>query len=128
MKLLKSAAAVILSVIIAICVVFAVHAVADNKSEYILGDANSDGVVTISDVTAVQMVLADISLPEFNEKAGDIDGNGLDITDAHNNQRYVAMFEDLLGIGGTVTVAEPTTQKPTNAYKTDPYELPFIPD
>ena len=128
MKLLKSAAAVILSVIIAICVVFAVHAVADNKSEYILGDANSDGVVTISDVTAVQMVSADISVPEFNEKAGDIDGNGLDVTDAHNNQRYVAMFEDLLGIGGTVTVAEPTTQKPTNAYKTDPYELPFIPD
>ena len=128
MKLLKSSTAVILSVIIAICVVFAVRAVADNKTEYILGDANSDGVVTISDVTAVQMVSADISAPEFNEKAGDIDGNGLDVTDAHNNQRYVAMFEDLLGIGGTVTVAEPTTQKPTNAYKTDPYELPFIPD
>lgn len=128
MKLLKSSTAVILSVIIAICVVFAVHAVADNKTEYILGDANSDGVVTISDVTAVQMVLVDISLPEFNEKAGDIDGNGLDINDADNIQRYVAMFEDLLGIGETVTVAEPTTQKPTNAYKTDPYELPFIPD
>ncbi len=128
MKLLKSAAAVILSVIIAICVVFAVHAVADNKSEYILGDANSDGVVTISDVTAVQMVSADISAPEFNEKAGDIDGNGLDVTDAHNIQRYVAMYEDLLGIGGTVTETVPTTQKPTNAYKTDPYELPFIPD
>ena len=128
MKLLKSAAAVILSVIIAICVVFAVHAVADNKSEYILGDANSDGVVTISDVTAVQMVLADISLPEFNEKAGDIDGNGLDVTDAHNNQRYVAMYEAVLGIGGTVTETVPTTQKPTNAYKTDPYELPFIPN
>ena len=128
MKLLKSSTAVILSVIIAICVVFAVHAVADNKTEYILGDANSDGVVTISDVTAVQMVLADISLPEFNEKAGDIDGNGLDVTDAHNNQRYVVMYEDLLGIGGTVTETVPTTQKPTNAYKTDPYELPFIPD
>ena len=128
MKLLKSSTAVILSLIISVCVVFAVHAVADNKTEYILGDANSDGVVTISDVTAVQMVLADISVPEFNEKAGDIDGNGLDVTDAHNIQRYVAMYEDLLGIGGTVTVAEPTTQKPTNAYKTDPYELPFIPD
>ena len=118
----------ILSVIIAICVVFAVRAVADNKTEYILGDANSDGVVTISDVTAVQMVSADISAPEFNEKAGDIDGNGLDVTDAHNIQRYVAMYEDLLGIGGTVTETVPTTQKPTNAYKTDPYELPFIPD
>ncbi len=128
MKLLKSFTAVVLSVIIAACVIFAVHAVADNKTEYILGDANSDGVVTISDVTAVQMVLADISLPEFNEKAGDIDGNGLDVTDAHNIQRYVAMYEDLLGIGETVTVAEPTTQKPTNACKTDPYELPFIPD
>ena len=126
--MLKSSTAVILSVIIAICVVFAVRAVADNKTEYILGDANSDGVVTISDVTAVQMVSADISVPEFNEKAGDIDGNGLDINDAHNIQRYVAMYEDLLGIGGTVTVAEPTTQKPTYAYKTDPYELPFIPD
>ena len=128
MKLLKSFTTVILSLIISVCVVFAVHAVADNKTEYILGDANSDGVVTISDVTAVQMVLADISLPEFNEKAGDIDGNGLDINDADYIQRYVAMYEDLLGIGGTVTVAEPTTQKPTNAYKTDPYELPFIPD
>ena len=128
MKLLKSFTAVVLSVIIAICVVFAVRAVADNKSEYILGDANSDGVVTISDVTAVQMVSADISAPEFNEKAGDIDGNGLDVTDAHNIQRYVAMYEDLLGIGGTVTETVPTTQKPTNAYKTDPYELPFIPD
>ena len=128
MKLLKSFTAVVLSVIIAICVVFAVRAVADNKTEYILGDANSDGVVTISDVTAVQMVSADISVPEFNEKAGDIDGNGLDINDAHNIQRYVAMYEDLLRIGETVTVAEPTTQKPTNAYKTDPYELPFIPD
>ena len=128
MKLLKSFTAVVLSVIIAICVVFAVHAVADNKTEYILGDANSDGVVTISDVTAVQMVLADISLPEFNEKAGDIDGNGLDINDADYIQRYVAMYEDLLGIGETVTETVPTTQKPTNAYKTDPYELPFIPD
>ena len=128
MKLLKSSTAVILSVIIAICVVFAVRAVADNKTEYILGDANSDGVVTISDVTAVQMVSADISAPEFNEKAGDIDGNGLDVTDAHNIQRYVSMYEDLLGIGGTVTETVPTTQKPTNAYKTDPYELPFIPD
>ena len=128
MKLLKSFTAVILSLIISVCVVFAVHAVADNKTEYILGDANSDGVVTISDVTAVQMVLADISVPDFNEKAGDIDGNGLDINDADNIQRYVAMYEDLLGIGGTVTETVPTTQKPTNAYKTDPYELPFIPN
>ncbi len=128
MKIFKGFTTVILSLIISVCVIFAVRAVADNKTEYILGDANSDGVVTISDVTAVQMVLADISVPEFNEKAGDIDGNGLDINDAHNIQRYVAMYEDLLGIGGTVTVAEPTTQKPTYAYKTDPYELPFIPD
>ena len=128
MKLLKSFTAVVLSVIIAACVIFAVRAVADIKTEYILGDANSDGVVTISDVTAVQMVLADISVPDFNEKAGDIDGNGLDINDADNIQRYVAMYEDLLGIGGTVTETVPTTQKPTNAYKTDPYELPFIPN
>ena len=128
MKLLKSFTAVVLSVIISVCVIFAVHSATGDKNEYILGDANSDGFVTISDVTAIQMVLADISLPDFNEKAGDIDGNGLDINDADNIQRYVAMYEDLLGIGGTVTVAEPTTQKPTNAYKTDPYELPFIPD
>ena len=62
MKLLKSFTAVVLSVIIAICVIFAVRAVADNKTEYILGDANSDGFVTISDVTAVQMVLADMKV------------------------------------------------------------------
>ena len=128
MKLLRCFTAVILSVFITVCVVFAVHAAVDTKSEYILGDSNSDGVVTISDVTAVQMVLADISVPEFNELAGDIDNNGLDMDDAVNIQRYVAMYDDQLGIGETVTVAEPTTQKPTSAYKTDPYELPFIPD
>ena len=128
MKLLKSFTAVTLSVFIAVCVVFAVHAATDSKSEYILGDANSDGVVTISDVTAVQMFLADISVPDFNIYAADIDGEGLDVTDAHNIQRYIALFDDSLGIGEKVTVTEPTTQKTTNAYKTDPYELPFIPN
>lgn len=57
---------------------------------YMLGDADGDDEVTILDVTVIQRTLAEIPVVSFSEKAADIDGNGLDITDATMIQRYLA--------------------------------------
>ena len=86
----------------------------DDKPHYILGeysqkvllgDANCDGYVTIGDVTAIQQMLADIPVPEFNIKAADIDGNGLTIDDAINIQKFLAKYDDPYHIGEYSNVA-----------------------
>ena len=86
---------------------------------YIRGDADGDGEVTIADVTVIQRVLVGLSVPAFNEKAADIDGKGLDITDATAIQRKLVSLIDLYGIGEVVTEPVHPTQ--------DEYELPFVP-
>lgn len=70
---------------------------------YVIGDADGDGEVTIRDVTAIQKVLADMTVEDFNVKAADIGGNGLDITDATKIQRYLAEFENPYNIGQVVS-------------------------
>ena len=71
-------------------------------SDYYLGDANCDRIVSIGDVTAVQRELADIPEPMFNEKAANVDGGELDVSDAYKIQCYVAGFDDQLGIGDLI--------------------------
>ena len=80
---------------------------------YVCGDADGDGKITINDVTAIQKNLAQVPQDYFNKKAADIDGKGLDITDATSIQRYLADYGDSNNIGKTI-------------FK-DKYELPFIP-
>ena len=68
--------------------------VATTKSEtsgYILGDADSDGIVTILDATWIQRALAGIGVPsDFNEAAADVDGDGsISILDVTYIQRYL---------------------------------------
>lgn len=97
----------------------------NTDTNYLRGDADGDGVVTISDVTAIQRHLADLEhLSSANLQAADVDGNGLDITDATKIQRFLAEFENLYHIGEWVNGenAQPTTYwiKPGNN------ELPFI--
>lgn len=75
---------------------------------YILGDADGDGIVNISDATAIQKIIADIEVPSFNLKASDINGDGLDISDVTKIQRYLAKFEDPYHIGETVSYTEYT--------------------
>ena len=71
-------------------------------SDYYLGDANCDQIVSISDVTAVQRELAGFNEPYFNAKAANVDGGELDVSDAYKIQRYVAGFDDQLGIGDLI--------------------------
>lgn len=72
-------------------------------STIILGDVDGDGFVTIIDVTMIQRKLVQLPVYSFNEKAADIDGDGLDITDATRIQRYLAEFDDPYHIGEVIT-------------------------
>lgn len=84
---------------------------------YIRGDADCDQKLTILDTTTIQRMLAAMPVGAFDEKAADIDGNGLDILDATHIQRCLAGYSDPYDIG--VLVTESPTEKD--------YELPFVP-
>ena len=84
---------------------------------YMRGDADGDSQVTVYDATAVQRKLAGMNVSPFAERAADIDGNGLDITDATKIQRYAAHMSDPYHIGEFVDPTQPTT---------DEYELPLM--
>ena len=60
-------------------------------SDFILGDADNDGRVTIFDATAIQRFLAELSVLSFNEAAADTDSSGdIEIADATRIQRFLA--------------------------------------
>lgn len=62
---------------------------------YLLGDADSDGKVTILDTTALQRRLVYLSSGNtFDEQAADVDGSGkIEITDSTHIQRWLAEIE-----------------------------------
>ena len=121
----------ILTVICAAAISFAAVSIGagavNTETNYLRGDANGDGFVTIYDVTALQRHLADLEhLSSANLQAADVDGNGLDITDATKIQRFLAEFENLYHIGEWASVE--TTQPATYWIKPGDNELPFIPN
>lgn len=61
-----------------------------------IGDANRDGIVSISDVTAIQQYIAGIiDDSELDFSAADVDGDGvLTIYDATYIQRFIARLDD----------------------------------
>ena len=91
---------------------------ASAESGYIRGDADGDSSVTVLDATVIQRVLAELPVNSFNEKAADVNNNGLDIMDATSIQRFLAELGNPNQIGETVNDELPTL---------DEYELPFIP-
>lgn len=125
----------ILTVICAAAISFAALSICagavNTETNYLRGDANGDGFVTIYDVTALQRHLANLELLlETNLTAADIDVNGLDITDATNIQRYLAEYENVYNVGEWINIGatEPTTQPSTHWFKPGDNELPFIPN
>ena len=55
----------------------------ERKTSCLLGDANEDGAVTVSDVTAIQRKIAGFSIAPFNTFTADVDKNGaVEIQDA----------------------------------------------
>ena len=121
----------ILTVICAAAISFAAVSIGagavNTETNYLRGDANGDGFVTIYDVTALQRHLANLELlSENNLTAADIDVNGLDITDATNIQRYLAEYENVYNVGEWVNSG--ATQPSTSWFKPGDNELPFIPN
>ena len=89
-----------------ICVsVYAARSDANSNSasviKYINGDADGDGDISIFDATCLQRLLAEIIRDTDGMIAirGDVDKNGLSITDATLIQRYLANFPDSHQIG-----------------------------
>ena len=83
----------------------------------LLGDANSDGVVSIADVTMIQRAAAEaVTLTDAQKKAADVNGDGaVDISDATLIQQYLADLKTGYAIGEpieeeTTPTAEPTTE------------------
>ena len=66
---------------------------------FAVGDTNLDGIVSISDVTAIQRHLAELEV--FNDEQlalADTNGDGdVDIADATHLQMYLAEYDVVLG-------------------------------
>ena len=66
--------------------------------QYILGDANDDGEVSVVDATCIQKVLAQINVPSYNELAADVNGDGsVDVVDATTIQKFLAQMTNIDG-------------------------------
>lgn len=87
-----------ISVFVMLALVFAsaATAVSAQTSEYILGDANNDGIVSISDATAIQRHLAQLEqIPEERLKAAMVcNGKTLTIADVTTIQKKLAEITD----------------------------------
>ena len=72
--------------------------------QFVLGDVDGDGVVTIVDATFIQRQLASIPIPfEFNDRVADTDGDGfITIIDVTQIQRYLVQLPCSAEIGETV--------------------------
>lgn len=114
---------IILSIIMCVLVLSAFSGTSASNGSYILGDSDNDEVVTVSDVTLIQRVLASIDVDDEEgvRLRGDVDFDGLSVSDATNIQFYLARYENTLGIGERI--GETTEETPTK----DKYELPFVP-
>lgn len=125
MKKLIAIALVITCVLIVVSMAFSVTA----ATSYIRGDVDSDGSVTILDATLIQRKLSGIPTYAFDERAADVDGEGVGVTDATWIQRYLVGMGNPYHVGESVVVPDPTSPQPTAPKPTrDPYELPFIPN
>ena len=72
--------------------------------DYIIGDADGDGEVSVLDATRIQRVLADYQVEDSAgvRRRGDVTGNGLDILDATSIQRHLAGLPSNERIGARI--------------------------
>lgn len=121
---MKKALLPILVTVIAVLVMIPMFTASAERKK-ILGDADGDGTVSITDVTMIQLHLADFDqIAAENVRSADVDGNGeIEIDDASAIQRYLAEYVDTYGIGSALEETASTAQTST----TKNYELPFVP-
>ena len=102
------------AVLLLICVIIASSASAAFNAVYIRGDADFNGAVNIHDAEKIQsLLIMQISDPDGGVSVrGDVNSNGLDITDATFIQRYVACYSNTFSIGAKIkdgkVISDPT--------------------
>ena len=70
----------------------------------LLGDADGDGMVDVTDATVIQRVLNYIDVSSYNENAADVDRSGdVEIIDATYIMRYAALLNVAYPIGEWIT-------------------------
>ena len=109
----------LLSVILTICLFIPVVNVSSAETQRLLGDANNDGIVTISDVTALQRHIAQSETLDFeSQAAGDVDASGnLNITDATTIQRFLAEMDVAYQINEPLSLYEKESSAALSALK-----------
>ena len=75
------------------------HHIGSEATDMLIGDTDLDGKITISDVTAIQLHVAELNpLTGDALLAADTNGDGtVDITDATHLQLYLAEYDVVLG-------------------------------
>lgn len=144
MKLLRT----LLCLTLTAATVLGVFCFATSARSFVLGDADTDRVVSVIDATTIQKVRASISVEAFDPVAADVDGDDVvSVLDATYVQKSLAHVKIEYAVGAEVeidelatepsveTVSEPTkpssevtepeTQAPT--FHQGENELPFIP-
>ena len=110
----------ILSCITVLILACAINPAAGN----LLGDANSDGTVSLLDATCIQSSLSGLRAECLSELSADVDGNNLiEITDATYIQRYLVGMETPYSIGGQIGAP---TEAPTTAPTVAPTQAPTV--
>lgn len=73
---------------------------------YVLGDANGDGEITLMDATVIQRYLSNlpVSDPDIVVRNGDIEGEGIEVSDATWIQRHIAKMVIPYEVGKVVTI------------------------
>ena len=77
---------------------FAINIATSDEPQHQVGDTNLDGHITISDVTAIQRQLAEVSLFTDEQLAlADTNGDGkVDVADATHLQKYLAGYKGIV--------------------------------
>lgn len=121
---MKKVIPVILCALLVLTALLPLQAVGAQESHYLRGDADGNGRVSIQDVTLIQRVLAEMVGDPDGAIAlrGDVDGNGLSISDATAIQRFLAEYDDPCHVGEPVTLPPETVPSTTRSY-----HLPFVP-
>ena len=97
---------------------------AETARTVLCGDADSDGVITIIDATAIQRHLDDMATESFDKDAADADGDkDVTILDATAIQRYLASFASDDNIGQQITVQPDSGEEVTITIFNSKYEL-----
>lgn len=94
--------------VLALIMALSLFSFSASAQSYILGDADTDGEVTISDATVILRRIGDIPVYLFNAAAADVDHeDGVTVMDASYIQRWAISLSAPEEIGDRVEVTEP---------------------